>query len=176
MSAGKGKRLEAIIRKVSRDLEARDLARLWKWPEEKRIKTVPRRCPSCDSWIKGQVVQHTERPGCDFFGYTRSGRAILVECKETDQPRLSIGATGLKPHQFYTLYDCHKAGGIALLAWLHDDVVGMLDVDMIQEFSLGRKSVNWKMIPDRFKHLECEMETMLEPWICTENSPRTSQS
>jgi len=161
----KGKRCEAIIRRVGRNLEAHDVAKLWKWPEEKRIQTVPTRCPSCSAWIKGKALQHTEKTGCDFFGYTRSGRVILIECKETDKPRLVLGATGLKPHQFYALYDAHRAGGIALLAWLHDDLVGVLDVDMIQEISHGRKSIPWKPIPDRFKHLEVEFDSMLEPWI-----------
>lgn len=164
----KGRACEALIRKVARALEAADVARLWKWPEEKVTKKHGMQCRSCGSWYQGLEVINTARPGTDFFGFTSSGRVVLIECKQTDKARLEIGEKGVKAHQFYALHDCHRAGGIALLCWLHKKELAVLDCDMIQRFSGERRSIPWKEIPDRFIRTvsaESRPLEMLEPFL-----------
>lgn len=102
------------------------------------------------------------------MGFTRTGRVVLIEAKETKRPLLSVGTRGLKYHQFQCLMECHKAGGIALLCWLHNGVLAVLDPDMIREFTRERRSIPWGKIPERFLcaiSRDTEFLWCLEPFL-----------
>lgn len=161
-----GKRLEGLVRKAAKDLEGRDIARIWQWPEAVALQREAQQCPQCRGWNEGFALLYREKNGCDFFGYTREARAILIECKEANKPRLDIGEKGLKPHQLIALRDGHRAGAIALLVWRRGDEIAVLDPDMIEMFSAGRKSIPWNAVPERFvKQASAEPGTLLWPWL-----------
>ncbi len=115
-------------------------------------------------------MSHVQTPA-DFFGYTTTARAILVECKIRNETRLELGPGGLKPHQLRSLRELHRINGVALLAWGRGGVrnmvkrVALLDPDMIEAFSEGRKSIPWKAIPMKHIFLMREFEKGLETAI-----------
>lgn len=119
--------LESLLRKAGRELADYQVARFFKIPEEL-----------------------TQTP-CDFFGYTASGRAILIEAKMVTRPRLPIGTSnGLQPHQWNELCDAHRAGAIALIAWKLGNEVAVIDPAMAIEISKGSRSIPWVGIPHQF--------------------------
>lgn len=121
--------LESLLRITGRRLAEHQIAYLFKVPEE--MTTTP----------------------CDFFGYTRTGRAILIECKEVQRPSLPIGtAPGLAPHQWNALRDAGRADCIALICWMREGILATIDIHMAAAFSRGRRSIPWKEIPERFLH------------------------
>ena len=121
--------LESLLRHTGRILAEHQIAYLFKVPEE--MTTTP----------------------CDFFGYTRTGRAILIECKEVERESLPIGsAPGLAPHQWNALRDAGRAGCIALICWVRNGVLATIDIDMAIAFSRDRRSIPWKKIQKRFLH------------------------
>ena len=145
--------LEALLRHTGRVLADHQIAYLFKVPEE--MATTP----------------------CDFFGYTRTGRAILIECKEmSSRPSLPIAnEPGLAPHQWNALRDAGRANCIALICWVYHGTLATIDIDMAVELSRGRKSIPWGKIPERFLHFDpkpSECLTLLEPFIagCSANA------
>lgn len=147
--------LELYVRRVADSLHENQLARLYKIPNDVKI-------------VDEQLIHGEQGPG-DFWGFTSSGRVILLECKHINQPSLALNKKALKPHQLRALTEVHRAGGIALVLWGNGLKIAVLDPDQIRDYSKGRKSVPWKSIPDRFKrafvgdHLQ-----LLEPHL----SPR----
>lgn len=135
--------LETILRKVGRDLADWQVARIFKVPEEMVWTPV------------------------DFFGYTKSGRAILIEAKMVSRPSLAIGRSpGLLPHQWAELCDANRANCLALICWAHRGEVATITVDMAIELSKGRKSVSWFAIPERYvRPLRGDHLRLLEPWL-----------
>lgn len=167
--SGKGKRLEALVRKAAVSLADRQIARIYRWPEAKAVKMVPERCP-CGRVSTASHVIHTEAPGADFWGFTTSGRVIMIECKECSKPSLAFNDSGLKPHQIAALSEVHRAGGIALLVWYRRKEIATIDLDVIFSISRGRKSIPWKKIPRDLIHPDGETEELLEPYL-RERSP-----
>ncbi len=95
--------LEILLRKIGRNLADEQVCRFFKIPEE--MKVTP----------------------CDFFGYSRTGRAILIEAKMySATERLPIRKEGSKGcgiacHQLQELDDAQKAGAISLFVWQYRD-------------------------------------------------------
>lgn len=121
-------KLELVIRHAGRLLHDHQVARLFKVPED--FNGTP----------------------CDFFGYTASGRAILVEAKMVSSRKaLPINnKPGLTPTQWNELLDANRANAISLIAWAYEDVVAVISADQAISYSEGRKSIPWSAIPDRY--------------------------
>ncbi|MEE8519500.1 MAG: hypothetical protein V3S98_10290 [Dehalococcoidia bacterium] len=132
-------RLETMVRRVGRKLEELQRAKLWKLPNDLRITG------------SGEAVFGEKGPA-DFFGHTSSGRAIFIECKDIRAPSLALGSRGVKPHQWIALAELTRSGGIGLVIWAREEMVAILDVDMINSLTRGRKSISWKAIPGEWKH------------------------
>lgn len=109
-------KLERRLRAIGRMMSDAQVARFWKVPEEM-----------------------TQTP-CDFFGYDAKGRAILIEAKSVDRPRLPVGCSpGLLTHQWNELCDAHRAGALALVVWLRIEHVMVMMVDP----AFVGKSIPW---------------------------------
>jgi penicillin-binding protein-related factor A (putative recombinase) len=132
-----GKTLERVVRKVAERLHDRQKAKLWKIPNDLRITT------------SGEAIWGDQNPA-DFFGHTITGRFVLIECKNIQGSRLSLGTRGLKPHQFLALQEAHDTGAIALVVWARQEQVAVLDMDMIRRLTASRRSVGWSTIPAKF--------------------------
>lgn len=121
--------LEGMIRKAADEYHSHGEARLWK-----------------------AINDQTERTPADFFGFTKSGRCILVEAKNVDSSVLRIGGkSGIHPHQWISLVELHRAGGIALIAWRRPslELTSIFDVDVVQSvtYELRSYSIPWDSIP-----------------------------
>ena len=112
-------KLETDIREFARQLYDEQAAFLFKVPEEM-----------------------TQTP-CDFFGFTRLGRAVLLEAKMVNRPSLPLGKEpGLRPHQLRALDQAEKSGCVSALIWRRGDVtvvVPYADIFVVT----GRKSLPW---------------------------------
>jgi len=143
-------KLEILLRKAGRLLADHQVAYLFKVPEEMSATPV------------------------DFFGYTRIGRAILIEAKMVNRNSLPIGKDpGLKPHQWNALRDAGRAGCISLVCWLRKDVLATIDIDMAIELSRDRRSIPWSEIPKRFLHSRPKPSScleLLEPFVCAKTT------
>lgn len=138
--------LERQLRKAGRELADYQIARFFKVPEE---------------------LQQTP---CDFFGYTRDGRAILVEAKSVNRSCLPIGKSpGLAPHQWAELWNANRANALALICWARGSRCAVLSMDMALEFSKERKSIPWNKIPERFIHEIDDHLSLLEPFLEVES-------
>lgn len=138
-------KLESLIRKAGRDLADWQVARIFKVPEEM-----------------------TQTP-CDFFGYTTEARAILIECKMVSRTSLPIGKSpGLAPHQWIALEEANRANCLALICWMRYTECAVISMDMAQSMSLGRKSISWQDIPERYIHTTIGADAhlhLLEPFL-----------
>lgn len=138
-------KLEILLRKAGRELADYQVARIFKVPEE---------------WA---------RTPCDFFGYTSSGRAILIEAKEVSRASLPIGCSpGLKVHQWEALMEANRANCLALLCWACGDTCATMTMDMVVELSKGRRSIAWKDIPEQYLHPMRGRKAhlgLLDPWL-----------
>lgn len=118
-----------------------------------------------------KVPEEMTTTPCDFFGYTKDGRAILLECKEVARASLPISCSpGLAPHQWNALRDAGRANCISLICWLRKGVLATIDIDMAVSLSQNRRSIPWKDIPERFLHEQPKASTclgILEPFIRT---------
>jgi penicillin-binding protein-related factor A (putative recombinase) len=162
--SGKGKRLEAIVRKATKSLADRDIARIYRIHEGKATKMIPSRC-ACGRVEVTMSVVHTEESPADFWGFTTTGRAILVECKECGNPSLPLSPSGLKVHQRLALMEVHSAGGVALLVWQRRRQIAVIDMDILERISRGRKSIPWADIPAEFIHPEDDVDGLLSPYL-----------
>lgn len=116
--------LESTIKKAAKLLAERQLARIYKVPED-FIQTP-----------------------CDFFGYTAMGRAILIEAKMRERPSLSIGSD-LKPHQWMAMKEALEAGCISLIAWQKGEEIALISPYIVHVHGRSdepRKSIPWKSI------------------------------
>lgn len=144
--------LELRVRCIARMLHDHQVARLFKIPNDMKLA--------------GGVLIYGEQSPADFLGWTVSGRAIALECKEFKELSLPLGPKGLKPHQLIAITECHKAGGIGLLAWQRGDELAVIDPDQIRAYSRGRKSIPWKAIPARYKRpADCSYQAFFWPFI-----------
>jgi hypothetical protein len=118
-------KLELLMRKAARELRDQQICVLYKIPEE---------------------MQQTP---CDFIGYTNTGCAILIECKQVKRPSLPIGkAPGLAAHQWRALVEADNADCVSLLVWQNSDQIAVIPVGEIQ--TNGRKSIAWRSIEDEW--------------------------
>jgi len=137
-------KLEICLRKAGRELADWQIARFFKVPEEM-----------------------TQTP-CDFFGYTVYGRAILIEAKHVNRPRLPIGCSpGIQPHQWNELLSANKAGALALVVWGRGGLCRAFTMDMAIRLSVKSKSIAWDDLP---AHLDREIRPtkcleMLDHWL-----------
>lgn len=116
--------LESTIKKAAILLADRQLARIFKVPED-FIQTP-----------------------CDFFGFTIMGRAIMIEAKMRDKPSLSIGSD-MKPHQWIALKEALDAGCISLIAWQRKEEIALISPYIINSnirHEGQRKSIPWKAV------------------------------
>lgn len=112
--------LELDVRAYSRDLYNARQAFIFKVPEEM-----------------------TQTP-FDFFGFTPSGRAIAIECKQVKRSALPIGTSnGLQGHQWSALELAYQCGAISMLIWRNGGETRVLPFPLLVELSAGRKSVSW---------------------------------
>jgi hypothetical protein len=126
--------LEKRVRDVAAVLHAEQVCRLYQISNDIKI--------AGDKLIHGAQV-----PG-DFWGYTAGGRAILIECKMTSQPRLAIGTkAGLRPHQLAALFEIEKAGGLGLVVWQYQTQVAVIRSGLIRVLSKDRRSISWASCP-----------------------------
>lgn len=162
--SGKGKRLETIVRKATKSLADRDIARIYRIHEGKACKMIPSRC-ACGRVEITMSVVHTEESPADFWGFTTEGRAILLECKESGKSSLPLSPAGLKVHQRLALMEVHMAGGVALLVWQRAHEIAVIDMDIVDRISRGRKSIPWVAIPKEFIHPEKDVDGLLTPYL-----------
>ena len=116
--------LELDMRAFTRDLYDRQVAFLYKIPEE--MQSTP----------------------ADFGGFTPSGRAVLIECKQVKRRRLPIGCSnGLAPHQWTALELAHNCGAVAILVWRNGEHTVALPFTAIKDHLAisGEKSVPWAL-------------------------------
>lgn len=118
-------KLETMMRQVGRGLRDLQVAWIFKVPEE---------------------MQQTP---CDFFGYTRTGRAILLECKMVNRASgLPVGnSPGLSPHQWMELEEAHRAGAVSLIAWACGEMVAVFSWPEAREALGERRSIRWVDVP-----------------------------
>ena len=140
--------LEAEVRAAARHLHAKQIARIYQIPDD---------------------LMSQRRTPADFFGYTSTARAILIECKICAKPSLPMIAngSGLQPHQRKALNELERANGVALLAWGKGGNgvvkrVALLDPLMIEKMSEGRRSVPWTSIPPTHVFYVHELAQALE--------------
>lgn len=120
-------RLEILLRKAGRELADYQVCRFYKIPEE---------------------MQQTP---CDFIGFTRDGRAILIEAKLVHTTALKIsGSPGLSAHQWNELGDANRAGALTLICWARGSMCATITMDMAIALSAGRLSIPWDKIDQRF--------------------------
>lgn len=163
-----GKELEHLIRSCSRKLAERQVARIFRWPEEKIEQRRSSQCTSCGTFSSHTEVLRTAKNGCDFFGYTASGRHIAIEAKQGIPASLPIWAKsghGIQVHQMLHLTEVARAGGLALVVWKRGGLVATVDIDMIAALSEERKSLAWAKIPAKFIHMAEAEEAILTPHI-----------
>lgn len=117
-------KLETMLRQVGRELRDLQVAWIFKVPEE---------------------MQQTP---CDFFGYTRTGRAILIECKMVRSTSLKVcGQPGLSAHQWMELEEAHRAGAVSLIAWAAGGSVAVFPWQEAAAAAEGRRSIRWVDVP-----------------------------
>lgn len=144
--------LEAHIRRVARALHEHQLARLYKIPNDVRL-------------VDGIVVYGDQQPA-DFMGFTIAGRVIVLEAKMRKQSSLELGPKGIKAHQRIAINEAHRAGGLGLVAWQNGKRIAVIDADQVKTYSLGRKSIPWKAIPERYlHHLDEDPARFLWPFV-----------
>jgi len=133
--------LELVVREAGRKLADYQIARIFKVPEE---------------------LQQTP---CDFFGYTVTGRAILIECKQVYRTSLPIGKSpGLSAHQWNELCDASRAGCLALICWARGKLCATISVGQAAELSEGRRSIPWDGIDPDF-HRPLKALEILDHWL-----------
>jgi hypothetical protein len=134
-------KLEIELRRIGRSLADKQICRFWKVPEE---------------------MQQTP---CDFFGYTRTGRAILIEAKMAKRNHLPIvkagkKGTGISHHQLQEMKEADKAGAIAFFVWMNGANV---DIIAPREILPYAKSVAWKP-ESKFSGLEDLLAKSIASW------------
>lgn len=140
-----GNSLEKLIRIAGRQLADMQIASIFKVPED--MSQTP----------------------CDFFGYTSSGRAILIEAKKVRATSLKIGGKpGLAPHQWAELDDANRANAIALIAWQNGAEVAVISMDQAIVWSADRKSIPWRRITEDYVQPvphEDDAHLLLQHWL-----------
>lgn len=87
-------------------------------------------------------------PFLDFTGAwtEQGGRALLIEAKHTEKPRLPLGGDeGLTAEQWANAMDWHRAGAMVLILWRHAGEVRVTTpaLAMAAAREYDRKSIRW---------------------------------
>lgn len=115
-----GRALERDVRAAAVALYNAQIAYIFKCPEE---------------------MQQTP---CDFFGFTRAGRAILIECKTVNRPNLPMGSSpGLMPHQIRALKQASQCEAISIVIWRRGSETAVFEWGEVAIASVNRKSIPW---------------------------------
>lgn len=77
----------------------------------------------------------------DIFG-VMNGTAVLIEVKQTADPTLPH--SNMKPHQPKNLDAWNEAGGIAYLAWVHNDEIRVIPWASIRGTFVKNTSLDWE--------------------------------
>ena len=125
--------LERLVRNICEGYREQGIATL----EKVEAPTVTR----------GKIVIHLANPFLDFVGCMHdTGRAVFLEVKHTNEPRLSIfGKGGLTAKQCRSLEMWQQAGAIVGVLWYHHDSLRFVSYDDIETIHEHRKSVPWNM-------------------------------
>ena len=132
--------LESRLREIGRSLADKQICRFWKIPEEMAVTP------------------------CDFCGYTKTGRAIVIEAKMVNSHRLKIGSEpGLTKNQWNELRDAERAHAVTLVVWERDGFLNILEPIDIAFRANGMKSVPWleAAMPMRVEQLEQCLECII---------------
>lgn len=117
-------KLELDVRKAMRQLYDEQLAFVFKVPEA------------------------MEQTPCDFFGFTRRGVAVLLECKQVKRASLPTSESpGLAPHQWTALKQGAACGAIAAVVWQRGPSVTVLPFREAEALAEGRRSIAWQDRP-----------------------------
>lgn len=146
--------LETHVRKIARALHEHQICRLYKIPNDRKM-------------ADGQLIHAEQGPG-DFWGFTSTGRVILLECKVCQRPFLPLGPRGLKAHQQRALQEVESAGGLALVAWQRGSQIAVFDYGFVRLVTYARKSVAWsdvQAIPEYLHTLTESPQRFLEPFL-----------
>lgn len=91
-----------------------------------------------------KVPEELQQTPCDFFGFNRLGRAILIECKQVNRKKLPIGTSnGLQAHQWTALRQAHECGALSYLLWRRGEDTVCLPWSVCRTLSEGRRSIEW---------------------------------
>jgi hypothetical protein len=93
-----------------------------------------------------KVPEELQQTPVDFFGFTRAGRAVLIECKQVRRTSLPVGdgTNGLQGHQWNALELAHRCGAVALLVWRRGADTLVLPFDAVLEATAARRSIPWQ--------------------------------
>jgi hypothetical protein len=109
-----------------------------------------------------KVPEELQQTPCDFFGFTRAGRAILIECKQVNRPNLPVGVNpGLQPHQWRALEQAHACKAVSCILWRRGEDIVALMWSFAREISSDRKSIAWDDCIG-FKDWKGELRAMLK--------------
>lgn len=141
----RGKRLELLLRQTAKSLAALGVARIYDWPVRQIAQRATIKCPQCHHAHAGWEAVFVQKTGYDFFGFSLSGRFIAIEAKECVANRLPLNVQkghGLKAHQVDALLEVHRAGGSAIIVWMHGEEVAVCPVGKWLDRKV--KSLSWK--------------------------------
>lgn len=92
-----------------------------------------------------------ENPWLDYGGvWTEAGgRAMQIEAKSTEQPRLPVGRPGgLTAQQTANLIGWHRRGVACAVLWGHGDETRILTAEEIESaVDAGAASIRWRHVP-----------------------------
>lgn len=109
-----------------------------------------------------KVPEELQQTPCDFFGWTRTGRAVAIECKQVNRSALPIGVSnGLAPHQWRALEQATTCSAVACILWQRGSDIVALRWSNARAFSLDRKSIAWNDCI-HLKDWKAQLRAMLE--------------
>ena len=89
-------------------------------------------------------------PWLDYGGAwtANGGRAIYLEAKSTEKPRLGLGTNGVSDSQLAALRRWHDAGAAAAVVWGYGGQMKIITaMETLTAFDSGAKSVQWHHLP-----------------------------
>ncbi len=96
-------------------------------------------------WANGRVIP-LQNPFVDYIGSVRSGRAVHMEAKSTEKPKLNLcNEGGLTARQFDALVDWEKFGAMCGVCWGHDGNIRFISMATMKEsLASGIKHIRWE--------------------------------
>jgi len=134
----KGNFFEDLVTMVASSYHAQGIAKLEKVDPPVAIKYRPGGRP---------LIIPKQSPFLDFVGVwtAQEGRALFIEAKSTEQPRLEFGnETGIKASQLASLRTWHNTGAVVGVLWHYLGEVRLVTLSTIAATEqTGRKSIRW---------------------------------